>query len=279
MLEFPGEEVNLRKSAVCCENLRFGRSLCHLSSVPLRLSAPRPNIDRNEMFFSVPLVMFVANAPCLPQTFNSTTLTMPQAKLRCWTPQIWNLEAPWSSFPCLFGKQQGKPPKRQGFLLLAEPRKSLGKKGKTLKIARHSSKRKKARKTKKARKRRLGQWAWYLWQHCLEMKEHGVCWGMEMQFFALVYFQARSLQSGENRCFCRNLGIFMNFRPLKTTLQSLEIWPFHPPRIHTHTKCRLNVLNTWAGLWHKQKKRHSSKFLNKATHLKILKGKFLLKIR
>ena len=28
---------------------------------------------------------------------------------------------PWSSFPCLFGKQQGKPPKRQGFLLLAEP--------------------------------------------------------------------------------------------------------------------------------------------------------------
>ena len=38
MLEFPGEGVNLRKPAVFCENLRFGLSLCHLSSVPL--SAP-----------------------------------------------------------------------------------------------------------------------------------------------------------------------------------------------------------------------------------------------
>ena len=27
MLEFPGEGVNLRKSAVFCENLRFGLSL------------------------------------------------------------------------------------------------------------------------------------------------------------------------------------------------------------------------------------------------------------
>ena len=27
MLEFPGEEVNLRKSAVLCEHLRFGISL------------------------------------------------------------------------------------------------------------------------------------------------------------------------------------------------------------------------------------------------------------
>ena len=57
---------------------------------------------------------------------------------------------------CLFGKQQGKPPKGQGFLLLAEPPKSLGKKGKTLKIARNSLGRQKARKTKKTRKRRLG---------------------------------------------------------------------------------------------------------------------------
>ena len=40
--------------------------------------------------------------------------------------------------------------------MLAEPLKSLGKKGKTLKIARNSLKRKKARKSKKARKRRLG---------------------------------------------------------------------------------------------------------------------------
>ena len=50
-----------------------------------------------------------------------------------------------------------KPRNRQGFLLLAEPLKTLGKKGKTLKIARNSLKRKKARKTKKARKRRLGK--------------------------------------------------------------------------------------------------------------------------
>ena len=63
---------------------------------------------------------------------------------------------PWSSFPCRFRKRQGKPPKRQGILLLAEPLKSLGKKGKKLKIARNSLKRKKARKSKKAGKGRLG---------------------------------------------------------------------------------------------------------------------------
>ena len=38
MLEFPGEWVNLRKSAVFCENLRFGLSLSPYSSVTL--SAP-----------------------------------------------------------------------------------------------------------------------------------------------------------------------------------------------------------------------------------------------
>ena len=41
--------------------------------------------------------------------------------------------------------------------MLAEPLKSLGKKGKTLKSARASSKRKKARKYEKARKSRLGK--------------------------------------------------------------------------------------------------------------------------
>ena len=40
--------------------------------------------------------------------------------------------------------------------MLAEPLKSWAKKGETLKIARHSLKRKKARKSKKARTRRLG---------------------------------------------------------------------------------------------------------------------------
>ena len=72
----------------------------------------------------------------------------------------WNCSQtqPWSSFPCRFGKRQGKPPKKRGFLMqLAEPLKSLGKKGKTLKIARSSLKRKKARKSKRARKRRLGR--------------------------------------------------------------------------------------------------------------------------
>ena len=46
-------------------------------------------------------------------------------------------------------------PKRQGFLLPAEPLKSLGKKGKTLKIARNSLKRKKARKTKKGKEKKI----------------------------------------------------------------------------------------------------------------------------
>ena len=65
----------------------------------------------------------------------------------CYCRRLFRKHLPWSSFPCLFGKQQGKPPKRQGFLLLAEPLKSLGKKGKPHKIARNSLKRKKARKT------------------------------------------------------------------------------------------------------------------------------------
>ena len=57
---------------------------------------------------------------------------------------------------CFFGKRQGKPPKKQGFFIVAEPLKSLGKKGKTRKKARNSLERQKARKSKKARKRRLG---------------------------------------------------------------------------------------------------------------------------
>ena len=34
------------------------------------------------------------------------------------------------SFPCCFGKRQGKPPKKQGFFIPTEPLKSLQKKGK-----------------------------------------------------------------------------------------------------------------------------------------------------
>ena len=48
------------------------------------------------------------------------------------------------------GKENHK--KKRGFPMLAEPLKSLGKKGKTLKIARTSFKRKKARKSKQATK-------------------------------------------------------------------------------------------------------------------------------
>ena len=59
-------------------------------------------------------------------------------------------------FLVFFWKWQGKPPKKQGFFIVAEPLKSLGKKGKTRKKARNSLERKKARKSKKARKRRLG---------------------------------------------------------------------------------------------------------------------------
>ena len=43
--------------------------------------------------------------------------------------------------------------------MLAEPLKSFGKKGKKLKIARNSLKRKKARKSKKARKGKIRDWA------------------------------------------------------------------------------------------------------------------------
>ena len=44
-----------------------------------------------------------------------------------------------------FWKWQGKPPKKQGFFIVAEPLKSLGKKGKTRKKARNSLERKKVR--------------------------------------------------------------------------------------------------------------------------------------
>ena len=54
-----------------------------------------------------------------------------------------------------FSKTARKTHQKAGFLLLAKPRKSLGKKGKTLKIARNSLKRKKARKTKQARNKTI----------------------------------------------------------------------------------------------------------------------------
>ena len=59
-------------------------------------------------------------------------------------------------FSLFFWKIARKTTKKQGFFIVAEPLKSLGKKGKTRKKARNSLGRKKARKSKKARKRRLG---------------------------------------------------------------------------------------------------------------------------
>ena len=64
---------------------------------------------------------------------------------------------PCPSFPCFLGKWQGKPPKKQGFFIPAEPLKTLEKKGKTLKKTRNSLQGKKARKSKKARKGRIGE--------------------------------------------------------------------------------------------------------------------------
>ena len=75
--------------------------------------------------------------------------------------QIVTFGPPKGPFPDLlflafFGKRQGKAPKKQGFFVLAEPLKSLRKKGKTHKKTRNSLERKKARKSKNARKRRSG---------------------------------------------------------------------------------------------------------------------------
>ena len=55
------------------------------------------------------------------------------------------------SFPCFLGEKQGKPPKKARIFPYAEPLKSLGKKGKTLKKARKFLATKKARKSKKAK--------------------------------------------------------------------------------------------------------------------------------
>ena len=61
---------------------------------------------------------------------------------------------PCPSFPCFFGKRQGKPPKKQGFFIPTEPLKSLEKKGKTVKKTRKSSQGEKTRNSKKTRKGR-----------------------------------------------------------------------------------------------------------------------------
>ena len=60
-------------------------------------------------------------------------------------------------FLVFFGKRQGKPPKNQGSFVLAEPLKSLEKKGKALKKTRKSSPDKKKQGIpKKTRKGRTG---------------------------------------------------------------------------------------------------------------------------
>ena len=63
-----------------------------------------------------------------------------------------------SFLPLFFlGKRQGKPPKKQGFLIPTEPLKSLEKKGKTVKKTRKSSEGEKTRNSKKTRKGRTGE--------------------------------------------------------------------------------------------------------------------------
>ena len=53
MLEFPEEGVNLRKSALFCENLRLGPSiLCHLGSVRHLKRALRQERGTFETFWS-----------------------------------------------------------------------------------------------------------------------------------------------------------------------------------------------------------------------------------
>ena len=69
--------------------------------------------------------------------------------------RVW-AQLPGSSFPCAFGKRRGKPPKKQGFFILAETLKSLGKKGKTRKKSKEFLGKEKSREIKKARKRRSG---------------------------------------------------------------------------------------------------------------------------
>ena len=59
-------------------------------------------------------------------------------------------------FLVFFGKRQGKPPKKQGFLIPTEPLKSLEKERKTLKKTRNSSQGKNTRNSQKARKGRTG---------------------------------------------------------------------------------------------------------------------------
>ena len=63
---------------------------------------------------------------------------------------------PCPSFPCFFGKSQGKSPKRQGFFIPTEPLKSLERKGKILKKTRNSLQGKKQGISKKQGKEGQG---------------------------------------------------------------------------------------------------------------------------
>ena len=65
-------------------------------------------------------------------------------------------EKPCPSFPWFFGKRRGKPPKKQGFFIPAEPLKSLEKKGKTLKKKKGlpCTRKKKTRNSKKNKERK-----------------------------------------------------------------------------------------------------------------------------
>ena len=67
---------------------------------------------------------------------------------------------PCPSFPCFFGKRQGKPPKKQGFFIPTEPLKSLEKKGKTPKKPRNSSQGEKNKEFQKNKERKAKEPTW-----------------------------------------------------------------------------------------------------------------------
>ena len=75
---------------------------------------------------------------------------------------------PRSSFPCRFRKRQGKPPKRQGILLLAEPLKSLGKKGKKAQNRKEFLEKEKGKEIQKGKERkiRVGEEKWTCVSQC-----------------------------------------------------------------------------------------------------------------
>ena len=67
-------------------------------------------------------------------------------------------------FLAFFGKQLGKPPKKQGFLLLAEPLKSLGKKGKNAQNRKEFLEKEKGKENQKGKEKEIRAYRWRTFQ-------------------------------------------------------------------------------------------------------------------